>query len=67
VVVIASAVTVCVPVPEISAITELLLVAQLPFTVASESVTAPPECDIVAGPLIALTVGVRFTDTTCVT
>jgi hypothetical protein len=55
------------PVLPLSVITLVLLLVQIPPAVASEIDTGLPECDIVAGPLIALTTGIAFTVTTCVT
>ena len=56
-----------VPVLPLSTITLVLLLVHIPPLVASDMVTAPPACDILVGPLIAVIMGIAFTVITCVT
>lgn len=54
------------PVLPARVITLVLLLVHTPPVVASEIITGLPACDMVAGPLIAVTTGIALTVTTCV-
>ena len=54
------------PVLPLSVITLVLLLDQMPPPVASDIDTGLPACDMLAGPLIAVTTGIALTVITCV-